>query len=438
MNGDTTLYAVWEAAKPIQLGVPQAFVADNPIYLHMYEFTPSLTGYYRVFTTQAKAGTIVELWNTGASSRTSYAQSTTGDSSVVWNLTAGTTYYIAVRFYDNLNETGSFMANIIRDRYTITFDANGGSGAPSAQTKTAGTDLTLSTTKPTLSGYTFLDWSTSSSATASQYVSGDKYTAEADVTFYAVWTNKTTYTVTYNANSGSNAPAAQLKVQGTTLVLSTGIPTRTYYRFLGWATTSTATTAVYQPGGSFTIDTITTLYAVWQAVPTYTVTYNANGGSSAPSAQTKYDGITLALSATLPVRVGFSFLGWAESASATTSAYLPGESYVKNQNTTLYALWGSAPLELVLNTIYTVDITKAGTVAYYTFTPSTDGRYILTSSDNTQDPAAELYSSAGAKLAFDDDGGSGSNFQLCYVLRAGQTYTYKVYLYGTSVVGSFK
>lgn len=71
--------------------------------------------------------------------------------------------------------------------YTVSFNANGGSGAPSAQTKWYGTTLALSSTKPTRSGYTFLGWATTSSATSAKYAAGGSYTANASATLYAVW-----------------------------------------------------------------------------------------------------------------------------------------------------------------------------------------------------------------------------------------------------------
>ena len=73
-----------------------------------------------------------------------------------------------------------------------------------------------------------------------------------------------TYSVKYDANGGSGAPAGQTKTYGQTLTLSSVKPTRGGYNFLGWATSSTATTATYQPGGSYTTNAGTTLYAVWQ------------------------------------------------------------------------------------------------------------------------------------------------------------------------------
>lgn len=70
--------------------------------------------------------------------------------------------------------------------HTVSFNANGGTGAPGSQTKWYGTVLTLSTVKPTRTNYEFLGWSTSSTGTA-DYQPGGQYGADADVTLYAVW-----------------------------------------------------------------------------------------------------------------------------------------------------------------------------------------------------------------------------------------------------------
>lgn len=147
--------------------------------------------------------------------------------------------------------------------YEVSYNANGGSGAPSAQTKWYNESLTLSSTKPTRTGYTFAGWNTDSSGTGTNYSSGGTYTGNAAVTLYAKWT-AITYTVSYNANGGTGAPGNQTKTYGKTLTLSSTRPTRTNYNFKGWATSSTATSAQYQPGGSFTANATTTLYAVWQ------------------------------------------------------------------------------------------------------------------------------------------------------------------------------
>lgn len=148
----------------------------------------------------------------------------------------------------------------------------------------------------------------------------------------------TSYTVQYNANGGSGAPSSQTKWKDQTLKLSTTKPTRIGYSFLGWSTSSTATSATYSAGANYTTNAAATLYAVWKA-NTYTVKYNANGGSGAPTNQTKTYGETLKLSSVKPTRTNYNFKGWGTSASATTIAYSAGANYTKNAAITLYAVW---------------------------------------------------------------------------------------------------
>lgn len=147
--------------------------------------------------------------------------------------------------------------------YTISYNANGGAGAPGSQTKWKDQTLTLSTTKPTRTGHSFLGWSTSKTATSATYSAGGKYTANSSATLYAVW-KANTYTVSFNANGGTGAPANQTKTYGVTLKLSTTVPTRDRYNFLGWSTSASATSATYAAGGNYTANSAATLYAVWE------------------------------------------------------------------------------------------------------------------------------------------------------------------------------
>ncbi len=75
----------------------------------------------------------------------------------------------------------------ISSAYTITYDANGGSGAPSSQTKAYGIKQTLSSTKPTRNGYTFVNWNTKKDGSGTSYSAGASYTANVSVTLYAQW-----------------------------------------------------------------------------------------------------------------------------------------------------------------------------------------------------------------------------------------------------------
>lgn len=75
----------------------------------------------------------------------------------------------------------------------------------------------------------------------------------------------------------------------------------------------------------------------------HTVAYHANGGTSAPSSQTKVYGLTLTLSPFVPVRPGYVFKGWATSSVSVASSYQPGGQYKADEDITLYAIWEIEP-----------------------------------------------------------------------------------------------
>lgn len=74
----------------------------------------------------------------------------------------------------------------------------------------------------------------------------------------------------------------------------------------------------------------TTTIRITVTAPTYTVSYNANGGNGAPSSQIKTKDTALTLSLTEPTRPGYTFLGWSASPSSMTSEYQPGCNFYEN------------------------------------------------------------------------------------------------------------
>ena len=145
--------------------------------------------------------------------------------------------------------------------YTVSYDANGGSGAPGNQTKTYGTALTLSSTKPTRANYDFVKWNTAADGSGTSYNPGASYTGNAALKLYAIWA-LAGHNITFNANGGSGAPATIFKNANATITIPSTIPTRTGYNFLGWATSANGA-VVYQPGDSYSTNAALNLYAVW-------------------------------------------------------------------------------------------------------------------------------------------------------------------------------
>lgn len=267
--------------------------------------------------------------------------------------------------------------------YAVKYNANGGSGAPSEQTKYYGVSLTLSSTKPTRTGYTFKGWGTSSSATTASYQPGGTYTSNAALTLYAIW-QINTYTVTLNANGGTNGSVTSFtKTYGVTATFPTSAqsPTRSGWTFLGWSASKTATSATYTAGSNYTANAGGTFYAVWRKQ--LSLSYGANGGSGAPSTQTAYvynatTSYQFTVSSTVPTRSGWTFVGWNTSSTATTSAYSSGSKITVSSSAgsvTLYAIWkrtltlqysansGSGAPSTQTGTIYNSTTSKSFTIS---------------------------------------------------------------------------
>lgn len=208
------------------------------------------------FAINGKTGTHTVTTGTKTVNKSTSARNVAFSISVPMNLTWGGTYG------GTMSGSGSISISA-KTSYTISYNANGGSGAPGSQTKWAGTNITLSSNKPTRTGYSFLNWL--SSAQNTTFNPGATYSHDASTTMKAQW-KANTYTVSYNANGDnvSGVPSSQTKTYGVTLTLSSTKPTRTNYNFKGWGTSSSSTTASYQPGGSYTSNSSITLYAIWE------------------------------------------------------------------------------------------------------------------------------------------------------------------------------
>lgn len=181
---------------------------------------------------------------------------------------------------------------------------------------------------------------------------------------YAVWQQIQTYTVTYNGNghTGGTAPTDSNSPYNTgatvTVLGNIGNLTKNNSTFKGWNTNQTQAnngTIQYTQGQTFTINTNTTFYAVWQATPTYfTVAYNGNGhtSGSVPTDSGQYQtgaSVTVKANTGNLAKTNYVFLGWATSSAVTTPIYaVSGSSVVPSlfsmgsANVTLYAIWSSS------------------------------------------------------------------------------------------------
>jgi len=172
---------------------------------------------------------------------------------------------------------------------------------------------------------------------------------------------KDSYGVSYNANGGSSTPAGQTKWYGENLTLN-GSTSREGYTFQYWKGSDGGT---YYNGSVFTGNYGLTLTAVW-AINTWGVSYNANGGSNAPSNQTKVYGQTLTLSSAVPTRTLYDFVSWAGSDGNT---YYPNSQFTGNYGLTLTANWKLAYIAPTVSSLQAYHCDSAGVA-------SDSGKYI--------------------------------------------------------------
>ena len=105
------------------------------------------------------------------------------------------------RFYITVTSDLTYSCSGKLKIYTVSYDANGGIGAPGNQIKTYGYILTLSSQKPTKTGYLFNYWDGSDGKT---YKPGAVFSTNADTKMTAHWT-PITYYVSYNKNKPDKA-----------------------------------------------------------------------------------------------------------------------------------------------------------------------------------------------------------------------------------------
>lgn len=228
------------------------------------------------------------------------------------------TYYIRVFALNNVSSQNNpslpysgdvyVQAATIGSPYTVSYDANGGSGAPTAQKKAQDVTLKLSSTKPTRNGYTFSKWNTVKGGTGTNYDAGANYTANASATLFAQWT-AVNYTISYTLNGGAVATANPTSYTIETNTITLNNPTKDGYTFKGWTGSNgnTPQTTVQITKGSTENKTYT---ANWTPI-TNNITYDYAGGQGTNPATYTVETPTFQLAA--PQRAGYTFLGWTGS-----------------------------------------------------------------------------------------------------------------------------
>ena len=245
--------------------------------------------------------------------------------------------------------------------YTVSFNANGGSGSVPSQNAQEGNSIILPDgDRLSRNGYTFGWWNTDRYGTGGDYGAGSSFFVTDDVTLYAVWNevSVTSQMITLNANGGTvNPVSVTTGPDGSLSSLPT--PTRNGYTFNGWYSAAAGGAPVTELT-RFTGNA--TIYAQWTLV-TYTITFNANGGTVSPTSGTTGEGGRLA-SLPTPTRNGYTFNGWF---TAATGGAAVTESREYSANAAIYAQW-------TLNTYTIAFDANGGTVSPTSSTTGEGGK----------------------------------------------------------------
>ena len=356
---DTTLYALWlEQSKSIKITYNKN---DGTA-------TPEETSYYvekgKSFTLRANTFTRDGMSFAGWSKSKSSKEKEYADKAEIWSFYADSDITLYALWHDDAHYAITYYSNFEGSTYDYKEQTLEKSGN--------GTTANLLKNTFERTGYVFYGWYTSSSLPQNYGTVSDFYTDESKITLktdenlYACWLeDKSSKAVklTFNKNDGTATPeeTSQYVKYGSAPSYWRGNPTnynklksntftRENYEFLGWSTSSSATSAAYtdaQTDVYFTFNT--TLYAVWQYKGPVVITFDGNGGKD-------YDGNTTAtqtitantyteLKANTFAKENYGFAGWAKTSDATYRDYNDKAS-VKFSETamTLYAVWKENPV----------------------------------------------------------------------------------------------
>lgn len=274
---------------------------DKTAYAKAIRFVPECYSSFEPYKVTATAKTYV---STKAGTATNSS----------WYISSGDKFYVIERD-DSGNAqvaypvSGGYKMGWIKF-YDVKYNANSGSGAPSTQRKIQNANLTLSSTKPTRTGYTFQNWNTAEDGSGTKYSAGGTYKANSAVTLYAQWKiNSYTLTVTSsNAAMGTVSGGGTYNYNATATIKATP---KTGYKFVKWSDGNTSASR------TVTITGAKTYTATFEPI-NYTVAVmsaNATMGTTSGGGTYAY-GSTITIKAS--ANTGHTFEKWNDGNTSST------------------------------------------------------------------------------------------------------------------------
>ncbi len=257
LAGDTTLYAKWKDVEPapvtqftVNFDANGGAGAMDPVTVNAdAEYTAPECAF------TAPDGQEFDCWTNADGTETYPAGTSLG-------LLAGdTTLYAKWKDVEPAPVT----------HFTVSFDANGGTGEMAPADVDADAEYTVpASTFTAPSGKVFDSWNTAADGTGTKYMPQDAPAIHENMTLFAQWVAApaTKCTVTFDANGGAGSMDALTADLGTTVTLPASTFTRDGYVFAGWNTAADGTGTAIVNGGQLTLGSDATLYAQWKTADT--------------------------------------------------------------------------------------------------------------------------------------------------------------------------
>jgi len=262
----------------------------------------------------------------------------------------GTNTYFPGATYLTQSSNITFTAQWQGKEFRVSYDFNGGAGnVGGSYLHTYGSSAySLPTTGISLTDYNFGGWSTSPGGTSV----GATFAPSSDISLYAIW-NIAIYRLNFNGQSGISESATAKVTIGQSIALPNA--TRANHTLQGWSTQQSGG-SITAAGASFTPSTDATLYAQW-ALQVFTVTFNANGGTSDSATAAFTYGSTTPLKLPRATRANYVFDNWYSSAVGGYLVGAAGANFTPTSSVTIYAHWIQASLEGLGDSVKIAEVT---------------------------------------------------------------------------------
>ena len=271
--------------------------------------------------------------------------------------------------------------------YTVSFAANGGSGSMSKVTGISGSYKLPENKFTAPEGKQFKAWDVG----GKEYAAGASIEVTADTTVKAVWEDipVVSYTVSFVAGDGTGTMADVTADAGDYTLPACSFTAPEGKQFKAWNVNGKE----YAAGAAVTISADTTIMAVWEDIPvTYTVSFDANGGSGTMAVVTVNEGDYTLPECSFTAPEGKEYKAW----KIGEDEYQPNIVYKVNADTVITALWQDVPV--VTETVATPKLPKSGEFSgtkTITITCATKGADIYYTVDgSTPSAASTLYTGA--------------------------------------------